>query len=68
MVTALITQDRAEIRERQDAVFKLTYSVIPGFIAIAAFSVVQPSLRWVLSVGLCLLLLLYVMAFFTFCK
>jgi hypothetical protein len=66
VVTALMGHDRAEVRERQEALFKATNSVIPGFIAIAAFSVAQPSLKWVLLVGQFLLLALYLLVFFTF--
>jgi hypothetical protein len=37
IVNALMAQDRIEIRERQEAVFKLTYYVLPGLLGIAAF-------------------------------
>ena|SRR5438067_7072965 len=68
IVNALMAQDRSEIRERQEAVFRLTYYVVPGFIGIAAFSVAQPTLKWVLFVGQLLLLSLYAVSFFTFRK
>src|SRR5437660_1318355 len=66
IVNALMAQDRAEIRDRQEAVFRLTYYVVPGFIGIAAFSVTQPALKWVLFLGQLLLFSLYVLSFFTF--
>ena len=59
-------QDRIEIRERQEAVFRLTYLVIPGLIGIAAFSVGHPAFKGILVIGEALLLALYVIAFFTF--
>jgi hypothetical protein len=68
IINALMAQDRTEIRERQEAVFKLTYYVVPGFIGIAAFSVGHPQFRGVLILGQILLLGLYVVAFLTFRK
>lgn len=68
IVNSLMAQDRSEIRERQEAVFRLTYYVVPGFIGIAAFCVAQPTLKWVLFLGQILLLALYVFSFFTFRK
>lgn len=68
IVNALMAQDRTEIRDRQEAVFRLTYYVVPGSIGIAAFSVAQPALKWVLFLGQILLLLLYAIAFLTFRK
>jgi hypothetical protein len=61
-----MAQDRIEIREKQEAVFRLTYYVVPGFIGIAAFSVGNPHFRDVLVLAQILLLLLYVIAFLTF--
>jgi len=68
IINALMAQDRTEIRERQEAVFKLTYYVVPGLIGIAAFSVGNPEFRWILILGQILLLCLYATAFFTFRK
>lgn len=68
IINALMAQDRSEIRDRQEAVFRLTYYVVPGFIGIAVFSVAQPSLKSVLFVGELLLLSLYAVSFFTFRK
>ncbi|MBA3004695.1 MAG: hypothetical protein FP813_12750 [Desulfurivibrio sp.] len=66
IVNALMAQDRIEIREKQEAVFRLTYYVVPGFIGIAAFFVGNPPFRDILVLAQSLLLLLYVIAFFTF--
>jgi len=66
VINALMAQDRVEIREKQEAVFKLTYYVVPGLIAIAAFAAGHTGLKWVLVIGESLLLLLYMVAFFTF--
>ncbi len=66
IINALMAQDRIEIRERQESVFKLTYYVVTGFIGIAAFSVSHPHLRNVLLLSQILLLLLYIVSFFTF--
>jgi hypothetical protein len=68
IINALMAQDRIEIRERQEAVFRLTYYVVPGLIGIAAFSVGRSDFRGVLILGQILLLGLYVAAFFTFRK
>lgn len=68
IINSLMAQDRIEIREKQEAVFKLTYYIVPGFIGIAVFSVGNPSFKWALVLGLILLLLLYVIAFFAFRK
>jgi hypothetical protein len=68
IINALMAEDRSEIRDKQEAVFRLTYYVVPGLIGIAAFSVGQPQFRWVLVVGQALLLALYVIAFLTFRK
>lgn len=66
IVNALMAQDRIEIREKQEAVFRLTYYVVPGIMGVAAFSVGHPQFRAVLLLAEVLLLLLYVVAFFTF--
>jgi hypothetical protein len=68
VLNALMAQDRVEIRDKQEAVFKLTYYVVPAVIGIAAFSVENSKFRNVLILGQILLLALYVMAFFTFRK
>ena len=66
IINALVAQDRVEIREKQEAVFRLTYYVVPGLIGVAAYSVGHDRLKWVLVLGEVLLLFLYVIAFFTF--
>ena len=66
IVNALMEQDRIEIRERQEAVFRLTYLVVPGFIAFAAFSVEHREFRTVLVLALLLVLAIYLVSFFTF--
>jgi len=68
VINALMAQDRTEIQDRQEAVFRLTYYVVPGLIGIAAFSVSNSQFRWVLILGQMLLLSLYVIAFLTFRK
>lgn len=66
VINALMAQDRVEIRDKQEGVFRLTYYVIPGLIAIAAFAAAHTDFKWVAVIGESLLLLLYVVAFFTF--
>jgi hypothetical protein len=66
IINALMEQDRIEIRERQEAVFRLTYLVVPGFIAIAAFSIEHSELRIIFVLGLILILAIYLVSFFTF--
>ncbi len=68
IINALMEQDRIEIRERQEAVFRLTYFVVPGIIAIAAFSVDHPSLKHMLILALLLVLAVFLICFFTFNK
>lgn len=68
IVNALMAQDRTEIRDKQESVFRLTYYAVPGFIGIAAFSVGNPQLRDVLILAQVALLLLYVAAYLTFRK
>jgi hypothetical protein len=68
IVNALMEQDRIEIRERQEAVFRLTYLVVPGFIAIAAFSVDHADLKRILILALLLILAIFLVSFFTFNK
>jgi len=68
IINALVAQDRTEIRGLQDSVFKLTYYVIPGFIGIAAYAGGHAHLKHVLGLGQILILLVYVIAFFTFKK
>jgi len=66
IVNVLMTQDRIEIRERQEATFKLTYYVIPGLITIAVSFIARPTLRWLLVASESLLLVLYVVTFLQF--
>jgi hypothetical protein len=68
IINALMAQDRIEIRDTQEAVFTLTYYVVPGLVGVAAFSVGHAEYRQVLLVGQVLLLFLYAVAFFTFRK
>jgi len=68
IINALMEQDRIEIRDKTEAVFRLTYYVAPGFIGLAAFSVDHASLKNVLVIAQILLLALYVIAFLTFGK
>jgi hypothetical protein len=66
IINAMMAEDRTEIRERQEAVFRLTYIVFPGLIAIAAFAVDKPALRPMLILGQALLLVVYAIAFRAF--
>ncbi len=66
IVNALMAQDRIEIREKQEAVFRLTYYVVPGLVGLAVFFVGHQELRNVLLLAQILLLLLYVVSFLTF--
>lgn len=66
IINALMTQDRIEIRDKQEAVFRLTYYVIPGIVGIAAFSVGHPELKSVLVAAHVLLMALYASAFAAF--
>ena len=68
IINALMEQDRIEIRERQEAVFRLTYLVFPGFLAIAAFSVDSHPVKGILVRALILILAIYLVSFFTFRK
>lgn len=68
IVNALMEQDRIEIRELQEAVFRLTYLVVPGFIAIAAFSVDHPERKGIVTLALLLILAIFLVSFFTFNK
>jgi len=68
IINALMAQDRVEIRERQEATFKLTYYIVPALAAIAASFMAKPQLRWILLGAQVLLLLLYVITFLQFRK
>jgi hypothetical protein len=66
ILNALMAQDRIEIRDRQEAILRLTYLVVPSIIGIAAFSVAKPELLGVLIIGQVLLLGLYAVSFRAF--
>ena len=68
VINALMEQDRIEIRERQEAVFRLTYLVVPGFLAIAGFSADHHNVKGLLILALLLILAIYLVSFFTFRK
>ncbi len=66
IVNALMAQDRVEVREKQDAIMKLTYYVIPALFATAGFGIANGNLKWLAVLGLVLFYLTYLVAYFTF--
>jgi hypothetical protein len=63
VVNALMVQDRQEVRSHQDALLKLSYLMVPAFIAVAAFYDAHRSMQTVLIIGHLLLLLLYIVVY-----
>jgi hypothetical protein len=66
IINALMAQDSIEIRDRQEAVFRLTYSVVPGLVGIAAFRVGHSDYKTVLLIAQIGVLAIYVVAFVLF--
>lgn len=69
VVNALMAQDRTEIRWIQDSIFKVTYLVIAGFLAIAVYLGKHENTNLSnahLIAGAVALLVMYLVSFYTF--
>ena len=66
IINELMDQDREEVRDRQDSVLTLTYTVIPGLLAIAVLAHADKTLKWESIVGTILLFILYLVVFLIF--
>jgi hypothetical protein len=63
IVNALLAQDRQEVRGHQEALLRLSYIMVPAFIAVSVFFDAHRHYRTVLVIGDLLLLLLYVVVY-----
>ncbi len=63
VVNALMAEDRQEVRNHQDALLKLSYLMVPAFIAVAVFYDAHRQTQIVLITGHLLLLLLYIVVY-----
>lgn len=66
IVNSLMEQGRIEVRELQDAVFKLTYLVVPAFVIVAGLFIEHNDRKPALTFGVIYILTVYVTCFMIF--